>query len=221
MRPAGCPEYFRIPESQGVLMAGAVVDARGQLCPKPLILTKKALLALPVGDQMTVLIDNATSLENVSRFLSDNGVPFSVTRDGEVSTMTVTKQALALSSPDAAGYCTTASRAGHVVCLRGDTMGSGNPDLGGVLMKACINTLENVTPLPSAVVCYNHGVRLALRDSPVLEALTELSRKGVRILVCGTCLDYLKQKENLAVGTVSNMYDILDALTSAGHVLYP
>jgi selenium metabolism protein YedF len=100
-------------------------------------------------------------------------------------------------------------------------MGFGDPQLGSILVKAFVNTLASVSPLPSAIVCYNRGVFLALKGSPVLDALRELSGRGVRILVCGTCLDYYKQKENLAAGQVSNMYDIAEILLGAGHVIYP
>jgi TusA-related sulfurtransferase len=45
------------------------VDARGQVCPKPLILTKQALKEVSPGEQISVLIDNPTSRQNVERFL--------------------------------------------------------------------------------------------------------------------------------------------------------
>jgi selenium metabolism protein YedF len=202
-------------------MAHEVVDARGQLCPKPLIMTKKALSGIAEGDSLTIQIDNATSLENVRRFLTDNGMSPAVAERAGVYELKVIKKSAGLAHPDAASYCTSSPAKPPVVCLKGDTMGFGDLQLGEILIKAFINTLENVSPLPSTIVCYNRGVFLALKDSPVREALTELSGKGVRILVCGTCLDFYKQKEHVAVGVVSNMYDIAEALLSAGHVVCP
>ena len=38
---------------------------------------------------------------------------------------------------------------------------------------------------------------------------------GVEVLVCGTCLDYFGLKDKVAVGTVSNMYEILDSMLMA------
>jgi selenium metabolism protein YedF len=197
------------------------VDARGQVCPKPLIMTKKALLELAEGEQMLVLIDNPTSLQNVQRFLSDNHTPAAVSEKNGVYELTVTRSSAALAKPDAAAYCTPAPAKPPVVCIKGETMGFGDPQLGTILIKAFVNTLASVSPLPSTIVCYNRGVFLALKDSPVIDTLRELSDKGVRILVCGTCLDFYKQKENLGAGQVSNMYDIAETLLGASHVIHP
>jgi hypothetical protein len=39
------------------------------------------------------------------------------------------------------------------------------------------------------------------------------------MLVCGTCLGYFEITEDLAVGQVSNMYDIAEAMLGAGKVV--
>ena len=40
-------------------------------------------------------------------------------------------------------------------------------------------------------------------------------------MTCGTCLDYYHLKEKLAVGTVSNMYSIVETIAKAGRVIKP
>jgi hypothetical protein len=55
--------------------------------------------------------------------------------------------------------------------------------------------------------------------SPVLDDLRLLAGRGVQLLACGTCLDYFQLKEKVAVGTVSNMYTIAEALLGAGKVV--
>jgi selenium metabolism protein YedF len=201
-------------------MADTTVDAKGLVCPKPLIMTKKALMALSPGESMTVLIDNATSRDNVVRFLKDNSAEVSTAEEAGVFVLNVTKRAAALSSPDAQGYCGS-PRQPHVVCLRSDRMGTGDEELGEILMKACVNTIGEVTPLPSTVVLYNRGILLAIADSPVVEALKALENRGVKVLVCGTCTNYYGKTEEVAVGTISNMYEILESLSAAGHVVSP
>ena len=57
-------------------MKDITVDARGVLCPKPLIMTKKQLSKTAKDTSFLVLIDNETSKENVERFLSDNQIRF-------------------------------------------------------------------------------------------------------------------------------------------------
>jgi len=202
-------------------MAERTVDARGQLCPKPLMMTKKALTQAAAGETLRVLIDNQTSMENVRRFLTDNGMPPAVSQEGTVYTLTVTNKAGSLARPDAAAYCAGPAGGPVVFCFKSDVMGLGDEQLGAILVKACVNTLGNLSPLPSALVFYNRGVFLALRNSPVIDSVRELAAKGVKVLACGTCLDYYKQKENLGAGVVSNMYEILETLASAGHVVYP
>lgn len=48
-----------------------IVDARGQSCPIPVVMTKKVLKDKPA--ELRVLVDNACSLENVTRFGENNG----------------------------------------------------------------------------------------------------------------------------------------------------
>jgi predicted peroxiredoxin len=81
--------------------------------------------------------------------------------------------------------------------------------------------LPEATNQPKSLVFLNAGIFLALKNSPVIESLTKLERSGVKIFVCGTCLDYYGEKPNIGVGIVSNMYDILEQLSSASSVVYP
>ncbi|OGJ87442.1 MAG: hypothetical protein A2268_14500 [Candidatus Raymondbacteria bacterium RifOxyA12_full_50_37] len=198
------------------------VDARGLLCPKPLILTKKEFSGLTPGEELTILIDNETSKSNVERFLTDNGAAVTVTSENGLFTLKAVKKTLALAHPDAESYCTAIQPANpHVICIKADTMGHGEEDLGRILIKAFINTIKEASPLPGSIVFYNKGIFLALTDSPVINALVDLQEKKVKILVCGTCLDYYGKKAELGAGIVSNMYDITQSLTSAGHIVCP
>jgi selenium metabolism protein YedF len=202
-------------------MSRKTVDARGMLCPKPLILTKKALAECGEGEEMVVRIDNETSMQNVERFLRDNGMDVSHTEEAGVYTLNIVKTKSSFEKPDAQSYCSPAAAPPHAVCFTSDVMGRGNDELGRILMKAFINTIGDVAPLPGAMLFYNRGIFLALEESPVVDTLNALAKSGVKILVCGTCADYFRQKQNVAVGTISNMYDILEELTKAGKVIYP
>ena len=48
------------------------VNASGLSCPQPVMLTKKALSGLESG-QVEILVDTATSRNNVSRFATNKG----------------------------------------------------------------------------------------------------------------------------------------------------
>jgi selenium metabolism protein YedF len=202
-------------------MSLKTVDARNKLCPQPLILTKKALSELVMGQSMVVLINNETSRQNVERFCADNGAACTVEKEGDTFKLTVQKlKDTPVAAKSAAEYCTE-PKGSHVICFKNDKMGMGDDALGTLLIKGFINTIKETEPLPETIVFYNAGIRLALEGSPVLAPLQELQQKGVRMLVCGTCADFFKQKENVKAGTISNMFDILTVLTRAGHIIYP
>jgi len=199
------------------------VDAKGELCPKPLIMTKKALGEMGDNETLEVLIDNETSMKNVTRFLTDNGFTPSVRTEGNVFHVLVNKTGEMPESVPVEDYCEIdlPQKSNYVVAFQRDRLGDGAEELGKILIKAFINTLPEATNQPKSLVFLNAGIFLALKNSPVIESLTKLERSGVKIFVCGTCLDYYGEKPNIGVGIVSNMYDILEQLSSASSVVYP
>jgi sulfur relay (sulfurtransferase) complex TusBCD TusD component (DsrE family) len=48
-----------------------------------------------------------------------------------------------------------------------------------------------------------------------------MEAQGVEIITCGTCLNYYGLTEKLSVGSVTNMYVIVEKLTQAGKVIRP
>lgn len=203
-------------------MSEKQIDARGLLCPKPLILVKKALGEASPGDQLEVLLDNATARDNVLRFLQDFGCKPAGTENDGMFTIRATAVAAPVAGPRPEEYCRPdGGHRPYVLVLNRPFMGTGSEELGNILMQACINSLEATTPLPSFILLYNAGVTLACENSTVLAALRELESRGVRMLVCGTCLDYYGLKPKLQVGRISNMYDIMQTIASAGTVFAP
>lgn len=108
-----------------------------------------------------------------------------------------------------------------MVAFQRDYLGDGDASLGKLLIKSFINTLADTPVKPSVMAFLNAGIFLALEDSPVLDALKKIEQSGVKLLSCGTCLNFYQKKEALAAGEVSNMIDIVATLSQAGHVLYP
>ncbi len=199
------------------------VDARGLLCPGPLIMVKKALTGAEPGVILEILIDNVAAHENVMRFLQDFGCRATCVENTGVFTISAEVVKPAETSLRPEGYCSPAGAAGgpYVLVLSRSVMGSGSDELGRILIQACINSLKETVPAPSAILFYNAGVTLACEGSPVLGALKELEAAGAKMLVCGTCLDYFELKPKLQVGRVSNMYDIMQTVASAGKVFAP
>jgi selenium metabolism protein YedF len=86
-------------------------------------------------------------------------------------------------------------------------------------LGAFFHTLLEVEPKPKTIIFMNSGVKLTVQGSRALDDLRALASLGVDILACGTCLGYFNLSEKLAVGRVSNMYDIATALLGAGRIV--
>ena len=100
-------------------------------------------------------------------------------------------------------------------------MGIGNDELGKVLMKGFIYALSQLEELPETIVFYNGGATIPVEGNVSLEDLKSMEAQGVTIKTCGTCLDYYNLKEKLAVGTITNMYDIVETMNNAAHIIRP
>ena len=88
-------------------------------------------------------------------------------------------------------------------------------------MKSFLFAVTQLDRLPAKIVFYNGGAKLTVKGSAVLEDLTSLAEQGVEIMTCGTCLDFYGLKDKLAVGTVTNMYSIVETMQQAGRVIRP
>ena len=105
--------------------------------------------------------------------------------------------------------------------LSADTMGTGDEKLGKKLMKAFIFALTSQDVTPDKVICYNTGARLTTVDADTIRDLKVLEAAGTTVMTCGTCLDFYGLKQQLQVGIVSNMYDIVEAQMNAALVIRP
>ena len=199
------------------------IDAKGKLCPVPLIMTKKALGEIQDTETLVVLIDNETSMKNVVRMLEEHHMNVKTEQNGNEFKLTIVKTGEIPETTNAEEFCSIENRqiSDYVVAFQRNKMGDGDDTLGTILMKAFINTLPEMDRKPNKMVFLNAGIYLALKDSQVIESLQKLENMGTEIHVCGTCLDFYGKKEELAAGRVSNMYDILDVLSKSPSVLYP
>lgn len=203
-----------------------IVNAKGLACPLPVVETKKATENMAVGDKVSVYVDNKIAVENL--------IKFAKSRNYEVESKTISDKEyeviMEITEKDKTEegrefeceiYNDSSVSKNQVVVLSSETMGTGDDKLGRNLMKAFIFSLTQQDNLPDTILCYNGGVKLASNGSESLEDLAGLSRAGVRILSCGTCLDFYGLREELAVGTVTNMYEIVEILEQAGSIIRP
>lgn len=184
------------------------VDARGEACPKPVIMTKKELDKMEEGI-LTTIVDNEIARDNVSKLANSLGLEYEVDEisDKEFH-ITITKGEGVVDTKES----TSDDFKDLTIAFASDTMGKGSEELGRILMKSFIYTLTEVTPYPSTLLFYNGGVNLTCEGSEVLDDLKKLEKEGVEIISCGTCLDFFNIKDKLQVGEISNMYTIYEKL---------
>ncbi|MBI5305309.1 MAG: DsrE family protein [Chloroflexi bacterium] len=86
-------------------------------------------------------------------------------------------------------------------------------------LAATFLTLLNQDTPPGVIAFYGEGVKLACAGSPVLEPLQNLAGKATRLVICQTCLDFLGLREQVRVGIVGGMGDIIAAMNGAAKVI--
>ena len=202
-----------------------IVDTKGQKCPVPIIETRKALRASKVGETFVVLTDNKTAFSNISRFLNDNKIKFSVSEESGTWTFNITNETGENITTSAANYCEKTKQdipAGdYSVLISSELMGNGDDELGQKLIKSFFVALSCLDSMPSSIMFYNSGVKLTMNDSSVIEILHEIENKGVEILICGTCVDHYKIGDRINLGRISDMYTITQKLSKTGNIIKP
>jgi selenium metabolism protein YedF len=193
-----------------------VVDCRGLACPQPVIQTKKAMAE---ADTVTTIVDNDIAKMNVSRMASKEGYAVEVEERDDGTYLHISREGAMPEGAVAPAPMAERAAGPTVVLVPSHVMGRGDEELGGILIRSFLHTLNQVEPLPATIIFINTGVKLTVEGSPVLEDLQGLEQRGVGILSCGTCLGYFELKEKLAVGEISNMYTIAETLLAAGNVL--
>ena len=198
-----------------------VIDVRGKACPLPLIATKKTLKESDKDELIKMVIDSETSVKNVMRYLKDNGIKVKQQITGDSFELIFNKDGEEPIIEEAEAYCASpeSDDEGFVVIFGKDKLGEGSKDLGKMLVGGMLTTLVEEESIPDKIIFMNSGINLVLKDSLVLNLLKELESKGSELLSCGACLDYYDEMENLKVGKVSNMVEILEILTSYSKVI--
>lgn len=209
------------------------VNAMGDACPIPVIKTKKALQELSGAGEIEVLVDNETAVRNVTKMAETSGASVTQEKLGEgryrvlvtVGEGGADNAGMEAVSDDSLESCSCGEQESvqgdTIVVVSSDKMGEGDEELGHILMKSFLFAVTQLDQLPAKMVFYNGGAKLTVEGSAALEDLKSLAEQGVEIMTCGTCLDFYGLKDKLAVGTVTNMYSIVETMQQAGRVIRP
>ena len=189
------------------------LDCRNLNCPEPLLRTKKALGELKIGESLEILVNDVAPRENIKRFLAKNGFEAQISQAGaDTFIKTVKTDELKDESIDDI-YCdVTVPKRGKVIFLNEEQCGSG--PIGKSLLAKFLGAALSLDEKPVKVICVNNAVRITTnRGHECFEAIKKLNEAGAEILSCGSCLESYKLVDKLAIGEISNAYEIMDVLS--------
>ena len=104
-----------------------------------------------------------------------------------------------------------------VIVVKNFGMGNSDEALQTKLFGKYLQLIAEGGLLPNSICFYTDGVNCVTANSPVLAELKTIEEKGVRLIVCNTCLQHLGL--NAEVGIVGGMTDIIEAQFSADKVI--
>ena len=206
-------------------MERILVDAVGEACTIQVVKAARALGTVTGPCELEVRVDNDVAVQNLLRLAAGNRLPVqTVQLPGGVRAVIMTAEGPvegpAVPEPAACDLPQPTARR-YVVAVDTETMGRGDESLGRVLMKGFLFALSQFPEVPDTILFYNGGAHLTVEGSDALGDLRHLEERGTAVRTCGTCLDHYGLKDRLAVGSVTNMYEIAEILTSAEKVIKP
>jgi selenium metabolism protein YedF len=193
------------------------IDARGLACPAPVLHTKATLQAEKPG-AVKVIVDNAASQQNVQRFLESQGFETRLEQQGG-DYLVIGRCGAAPAAETRTTPATEPELKKIMVLCATDRLGYGDDALGLKLMVNFLRTLKEMGPELWRLVFVNNGVKLTIEGAEVLADLQTLEKSGVKIMVCGTCLNHFNLLEKKMVGETTNMLDIVTAMQLANKVV--
>ncbi|MCI5648489.1 MAG: sulfurtransferase-like selenium metabolism protein YedF [Fusicatenibacter sp.] len=204
------------------------VDARGLACPLPVVNTKNEISSMKEGESVEILVDNEIAVQNLTKFANVRNHMIRAEKLGENQYRAVitvgTNREEAKTEPEDTSeeeVCIPSQKNHNVVVISSNCMGQGEETLGKALMKAFVFALTKQDSYPEAIYLYNSGAFLSCEGSDSLEDLKFLEAQGVSVFTCGTCLNFYGLTKSLAVGNVTNMYDIVESLSRAAKIIRP
>lgn len=208
-----------------------IVDVRGELCPTPVIETKKAVEAYP-NQEITTIVDNEVSRDNVVKFGKSKNFITDVRKQGRDFFIVLTPilegvnedmvaavlghstsaKVNAVNAQASEAFNNTIVKGNRIILMTKDYLGEGSQELGRTLMKTYWGCMVEADIKPKAIYFINSGVKMVAEGSEYLDNLRQLAQAGVEIAACGICLDFFGLKDKVAIGSITNMYTITDAI---------
>lgn len=187
------------------------INCSGLDCPEPVV---KAKNALEKNDRVKIIVDNEVAANNVSRMAVNLGYQVDETKISDDKYQLLIYGKSKKDSSRLSAEAAKISPATDLILITTEKLGEGPDELGSLLMKGLLKTIADLSNQPDTMILMNNGVKLATINQDTIATLNKLVDNGLELKVCGTCLEYLDLKDELKVGQISNMYEILELITS-------
>lgn len=197
------------------------IDTRGNTYLNPLVAVKNVLKTLSVDDKLNVVVDNIASAQNLEEMAEQMNLPSQKIQQGTdyVVSLFVKKSFFVPQYDEVKKDETLKIKTSFIVVIDSEFMGRGDEQLGANLLKSFIYTLASSEELPTKIIMYNSGVKLAIDGSAVLTDLKKLQNVGVEIFVNDMSLEYYGLKDKLAVGKLISMSDLIKMQVEARKII--
>ncbi|WP_252238708.1 sulfurtransferase-like selenium metabolism protein YedF [Clostridium sp. VAP51] len=201
-----------------------IIDAKGKNCPIPVIMAKKEIDNGNVN--FVVEVDNKIANENLKKLGNSMGFEIKSQEANGIFKVHFLEAGRDNNKSEICEECNEIIEeikkdklSTWSIFIGKEIIGSGSEELGKSLMKMYFYTMTESDDLPKSILFMNEGVKIPALNEQVVEHLKDLEKKGVEILVCGTCLNFYGLEEELKVGKVSNMYEISNYMKAASKVI--
>ncbi len=205
-----------------------LLDARGQGCPKPVMMADEALSRMKEG-VVEVLVDNEDSALNVAGYAAQNGMFAETFRESGNWKVKISKGY----GCDASAVCPRQSLSGAgsmrsaesemkkrlLLIIGTDALGK-EEDLGKILMKGFLETMKVYKQLPHTLFFLNAGVKLTTVNAETVGILKEIEGMGTEIYSCGTCLKHYNLESDIKVGKRGVTNQVVEGLQDFDKVVW-
>ncbi|PNX47372.1 MAG: response regulator SirA [Thermoplasmata archaeon M11B2D] len=107
------------------------------------------------------------------------------------------------------------------IILHSEALGNGSDELGKTMTGSFLRKLWASAKKPDTIIFYNSAVHLLTTQSSVLDALTGLSKAGVDLVACQTCIGFYEIEKKLAIGRIIDMQEVVSILMKSDKVITP
>ncbi|MDK8276306.1 MAG: sulfurtransferase-like selenium metabolism protein YedF [Peptoniphilus duerdenii] len=184
------------------------IDAMGLACPRPVILSKK-LISEESPEEFEVKVDNFIATENLAKMAHEMGYKTEMTEHSKESYTVVFKKdpSIEIKHEDGPHYSNE-----YMVVISSEMMGGGDEDFAKKLLEGFIYALSEQEVAPKVIVFYNGGVHIPTLWENSIKDLKFIESRGTEIFSCGLCLEHYGLKEKVQVGSITNMYKIVELM---------